>query len=144
MDNERDVLLRRRIQELVRARVSLLEQDISRLQREVIESFNSLLEQADVTTSLPDEDTAFAQIAAEVTAQVDRAGAEALIQQVIEIADSRSYPGGWLRARQRTRGLQLRCELTLIGSSLVRAGKPPCHSASVLWPRYLASLSKHH
>ena len=78
MDNERDVLLRRRIQELVRARVSLLEQDISRLQREVNESFNSLLEQADVTTSLPDEDTAFAQIAAEVTAQVDRAGAESV------------------------------------------------------------------
>lgn len=78
MDNERDMLLRRRIQELVRARVSLLEQDISRLQREVNESFNSLLEQADVTTSLPDEDTAFAQIAAEVTAQVDRAGAESV------------------------------------------------------------------
>ncbi len=78
MDNERDVLLRRRIQELVRARVSLLEQDISRLQREVNESFNSLLEQADVTTSLPDEDAAFSQIAAEVTAQVDRAGAESV------------------------------------------------------------------
>jgi hypothetical protein len=78
VDNERDVLLRRRIQELVRARVSLLEQDISRLQREVNESFNSLLEQADVTTSLPDEDAAFAQIAAEVTAQVDRAGAESV------------------------------------------------------------------
>lgn len=78
MDNERDVLLRRRIQELVRARVSLLEQDISRLQREVNESFNSLLERADVTTSLPDEDVAFAQIAAEVTAQVDRAGAESV------------------------------------------------------------------
>lgn len=78
MDNERDMLLRRRIQELVRARVSLLEQDISRLQREVSESFNSLLERADVTTSLPDEDAAFAQIAAEVTAQVDRAGAESV------------------------------------------------------------------
>lgn len=78
MDNERDMLLRRRVQELVRARVSLLEQDISRLQREVSESFNSLLERADVTTSLPDEDAAFAQIAAEVTAQVDRAGAESV------------------------------------------------------------------
>ena len=78
MDNERDMLLRRRVQELVRARVSLLEQDISRLQREVSESFNSLLERADVTTSLPDEDAAFAQIAAEVTAQIDRAGAESV------------------------------------------------------------------
>lgn len=78
MDNERDMLLRRRVQELVRARVSLLEQDISRLQREVSESFNSLLERADVTTSLPDEDAALAQIAAEVTAQIDRAGAESV------------------------------------------------------------------
>jgi hypothetical protein len=78
VDNERDVLFRRRIQELVRARVSLLEQDISRLQREVSESFNSLLERADVTTSLPDEDAAFSQIAAEVTAQIDRAGAESV------------------------------------------------------------------
>jgi hypothetical protein len=78
VDNERDMLLRRRIQELVRARVSLLEQDISRLQREVNESFNSLLERADVTTSLPDEDAAVAQIAAEVTAQIDRAGAESV------------------------------------------------------------------
>jgi hypothetical protein len=78
VDNERDVLLRRRIQELVRARVSLLEQDISRLQREVNDSFNSLLERADVTTSLPDEDAAFAQIAAEVTAQIDSAGAESV------------------------------------------------------------------
>lgn len=78
MDNERDMLLRRRVQELVRARVSLLEQDISRLQREVSESFNSLLERADLTTSLPDEDAAFAQIAAEVTAQIDQAGAESV------------------------------------------------------------------
>ena len=78
MDNERDMLLRRRIQELVRARVSLLEQDISRLQREVNDSFNSLLERADATTSLPDEDEAFAQIAAEVTAQIDSAGAESV------------------------------------------------------------------
>jgi len=78
VDNERDMLLRRRIQELVRARVSLLEQDISRLQREVNDSFNSLLERADATTSLPDEDEAFAQIAAEVTAQIDSAGAESV------------------------------------------------------------------
>jgi hypothetical protein len=78
VDNERDMLLRRRIQELVRARVSLLEQDISRLQREVNDSFNSLLERADATTSLADEDDAFAQIAAEVTAQIDRAGAESV------------------------------------------------------------------
>ena len=76
MDNERDVLLRRRIQDLVRARVSLLEQDISRLQREVNESFNGLLERAEAATSQPGEDDAFAQIVAEVNARIDHAAAE--------------------------------------------------------------------
>ena len=35
-------------------RVGLLEQDISRLQREVNESFTRLLEQTDVAASMPD------------------------------------------------------------------------------------------
>lgn len=78
MENEREVRLRRRIEELVRVRVGLLEQDISRLQREVNESFNRLLEQTDVTASMPDQDEAFQQIAAEVTAQIDQAGAESV------------------------------------------------------------------
>ena len=78
MENEREVRLRRRIEELVRARVGSLEQDISRLQREVNESFNRLLEQTDVAASMPDEDEAFAQIAAEVSAQVDRAGEQSV------------------------------------------------------------------
>lgn len=78
MENEREVRLRRRIEELVRVRVGLLEQDISRLQREVNESFNRLLEQTDVAASMPDQDEAFAQIAAEVTAQIDHAGAESV------------------------------------------------------------------
>ncbi len=78
MENERDVRLRRRIEELVRVRVGLLEQDISRLQREVNESFNRLLEQTDVAASMPDQDEAFTQIAAEVTAQIDQAGAESV------------------------------------------------------------------
>ena len=78
MENERDLRLRRRIEELVRARVGLLEQDISRLQREVNESFNRLLEQTDVTVSMPDQDEVFTQIAAEVTAQIDQAGAESV------------------------------------------------------------------
>ena len=78
MENDRDVRLRRRIEELVRVRVGLLEQDISRLQREVNESFNRLLEQTDVTVSAPDQDEAFTQIAAEVTAQIDQAGAESV------------------------------------------------------------------
>jgi hypothetical protein len=78
VENERDVRLRRRIEELVRVRVGLLEQDISRLQREVNESFNRLLEQTDVAASAPDQDEAFTQIAAEVTAQIDQAGAESV------------------------------------------------------------------
>lgn len=78
MENEREVRLRRRIEELVRVRVGLLEQDISRLQREVNESFNRLLEQTDVAASMPDQDEAFTQIAAEVTAQIDQAGAESV------------------------------------------------------------------
>ena len=78
MENEREVRLRRRIEELVRVRVGLLEQDISRLQREINESFNRLLEQTDSAASMPDQDEAFTQMAAEVTAQIDQAGAESV------------------------------------------------------------------
>lgn len=78
MENEREDRLRRRIEELVRIRVGLLEQDISRLQREVNESFTRLLEQTDVVASMPDQDEAFAQLAAEVTAEIDQAGAESV------------------------------------------------------------------
>ncbi len=78
MEKEREVRLRRRIGEIVRARVGSLEHDISRLQREVNESFNRLLEQTDAAAAMPDEDQAFTQIAAEVTAQVDQAGAESV------------------------------------------------------------------
>ena len=78
MENEREERLRRRIEELVRDRVGLLEQDISRLQREVNESFTRLLEQTDVAASMPDQDEAFSQIAAEVTAEIDQAGTESV------------------------------------------------------------------
>ncbi len=78
MENEREDRLRRRIEELVRVRVGLLEQDISRLQREVNESFNRLLEQTDVAASMPDQEEVFKQFAAEVTAQIDQAGAESV------------------------------------------------------------------
>ncbi|MEK6324116.1 MAG: hypothetical protein AABN33_20965 [Acidobacteriota bacterium] len=78
MEKEREVRLRRRIEEMVRARVGSLEQDISNLQREVNESFNRLLEQTDLAAGMPDDDDAFTQIAAEVTAQVDQAGAESV------------------------------------------------------------------
>jgi len=63
---------------MVRARVGSLEHDISRLQREVNESFTRLLEQTDAAAAMPDDDEAFTQIAAEVTAQVDQAGAESV------------------------------------------------------------------
>lgn len=78
MEKEREVRLRRRIEEMVRARVGSLGQDISKLQREVNESFNRLLEQTDLAARMPDEDEAFTQLAAEVTAQVDQAGAESV------------------------------------------------------------------
>lgn len=78
MENEREIRLRRRIEELVRARVGLLEQDISRVQREVNESFTRLLESTDVAASIPEDDDAVAQIAAEVHAQIDQAGAESV------------------------------------------------------------------
>jgi hypothetical protein len=78
VENERDVRLRRRIEELVRVRVGLLEQGISRLQGEVNESFNRLLEQTDAAASTTDQDDAFTQIAAELTAQIDQAGAESV------------------------------------------------------------------
>ena len=75
MEDEREVRLRRQIEELVRSRLVVLEQDISRVQREVNDSFTKLLERTDVAAS-PDSDGLMAQIAAEVTAQVDTAGAE--------------------------------------------------------------------
>lgn len=78
MEKEREVRLRRRIEEMVRARVGSLEQDISKLQREVNEAFNHLLEQTDLAAGMSDEDEALTQIAAEITAQVDHAGAESV------------------------------------------------------------------
>jgi hypothetical protein len=78
VENEREIRLRRRIEELVRARVGLLEQDISRVQREVNESFTRLLESTDAAASVPDDDDVVGQIAAEVHAQIDQAGAESV------------------------------------------------------------------
>src|ERR1044072_879706 len=78
VEHERAVRLRRQIEELVRSRVGALEQDISRLQREVNESFNSLLERTDAAANMPESDESLAQIAAEVNAQIDSAGAESV------------------------------------------------------------------
>jgi hypothetical protein len=63
---------------LVRTRVGLLERDISNLQREVNESFNRLLERTDAAGSVEESDESLGQIAAEVVAQVDQAGAESV------------------------------------------------------------------
>lgn len=73
MENEREIKLRQQIEELVRSRVSVLEQDISHLQREVNESFTRLLERTDAAAVLPDTDPVVAQIAAQVTAEIDQA-----------------------------------------------------------------------
>jgi hypothetical protein len=78
VEKEREVRLRRRIEELVRSRVGLLEQDISRLQREVNETFTRLLERTDEAATMSDSDEALAHISAEVTAQVDQASAESV------------------------------------------------------------------
>jgi hypothetical protein len=76
VEDEREVRLRRQIEDLVRSRLVVLEQDISRVQREVNDSFTKLLERTDVASASTDSDELMAQITAEVTAQVDTAGAE--------------------------------------------------------------------
>lgn len=73
MENEREIKLRQQIEELVRSRVSVLEQDISHLQREVNESFTRLLERTDAAATVPEADPLVAQIAAQVTADIDQA-----------------------------------------------------------------------
>jgi hypothetical protein len=73
VENEREIKLRQQIEELVRSRVSVLEQDISHLQREVNESFTRLLERTDAAATVPEADPFVAQIAAQVTAEIDQA-----------------------------------------------------------------------
>jgi hypothetical protein len=73
VENEREMKLRQQIEELVRSRVSVLEQDLSHLQREVNESFTRLLERTDAAATLPEADPLVAQIAAQVTAEIDQA-----------------------------------------------------------------------
>jgi len=76
VENEREDRLRNNLEELVRSRLSLLEQDISRLQREVNESFNRLLEATDSAISVPESDGIIGQIEAEVRASIGQASAE--------------------------------------------------------------------
>ncbi|HWX40092.1 MAG TPA: hypothetical protein VN345_02985, partial [Blastocatellia bacterium] len=76
MTNEFDERLHRDIEELVRSRVGSLEQDISRLQREVNQAFTTLLEQTDAAASVPESDQTLARIAAEIQGRVGQANAE--------------------------------------------------------------------
>jgi hypothetical protein len=75
VEKEHEVQLRQRIEEMVRSRVGMLEQDISRLQGEVNESFNRLLERTDAAATVAETDGTLGQLAAEVNARVDSASA---------------------------------------------------------------------
>jgi len=74
--NEFDERLHRDIEELVRSRMGSLEQDISRLQREVNQAFTTLLEQTDAAASVPESDQTLARISAEIQGRVGQANAE--------------------------------------------------------------------
>jgi hypothetical protein len=76
VENEREIRLRQQIEELVRSRVGMLEQDISRLQREVNESFTRLLERTDSAASIPETDEALNQIAGSIAAEIGQASSE--------------------------------------------------------------------
>lgn len=78
MDKEHEVRLRQNIEELLRSRLSVLEQDISRLQREVNESFTRLLERTDGAATMSDSDSMLAQMEAEVNARIDEASAKSV------------------------------------------------------------------
>ncbi|HXG63868.1 MAG TPA: hypothetical protein VNO70_02105 [Blastocatellia bacterium] len=78
MEKDREVRLRQQIEEIVRSRVGVLEKEISLLQREVNDSFTRLLERTDAAATMPESDTSLAQIAAEVTAQIDQATASSV------------------------------------------------------------------
>lgn len=90
MENERDNRLRQQIEELVRSRVGVLEQDISHLQREFNASFTRLLERTDAAASLPDSEPLIAQLAAQVTAEIDQATTSSvrLIADIALLRDS--------------------------------------------------------
>ncbi|MCI0487535.1 MAG: hypothetical protein L0229_13160 [Blastocatellia bacterium] len=73
MEKEQEIRLRQQIEELVRSRLTMLEQDISRLQREVSESFTVLLERTDAAATMPEADAAISHIIEEVVAQISQA-----------------------------------------------------------------------
>ncbi|HEU4389678.1 MAG TPA: hypothetical protein VFV34_17870, partial [Blastocatellia bacterium] len=76
VNNEFELRLTHQVEELVRLRVTALEQDISRVQREVNEAFTRLLESAESAAALPDANGLVSQITADVNAQIGQASAE--------------------------------------------------------------------
>jgi hypothetical protein len=74
--NEFEERVVQQIEELVRARVSPLEQDLSRLQREVNQAFTTLLERTDAAAAIPNDESTLAKIAAGIQAEMGRVGAQ--------------------------------------------------------------------
>lgn len=75
MDNDFEARLTTIVEEIVRSRVSELEQDISRVQREVNEAFTRLLERTDAAAAVHDNNGLLARLAEDVEARVSAAGA---------------------------------------------------------------------
>ena len=86
MENEREVRLRRQLEGLVRTRLGNLEQDISRLQREVNEWFTSLLEKTDAASTIGDSDESLQEILGEVASL--KAEADAAVEAATASAAS--------------------------------------------------------
>ncbi len=76
MQKEFEDRLRQLIEELVRSRLGSLEQEISRLQRELNAAFTTLLESTDAATAIPESDLSLSRISAEIEAQIGQASAE--------------------------------------------------------------------
>ncbi|HYL97857.1 MAG TPA: hypothetical protein VEZ90_02800 [Blastocatellia bacterium] len=76
MGSEFQSKLHQRLEELVRSHMEQLEQDISRLQRELNQSFTQLLELTDTASAIPDTDDGLARILAEVEGQLGEANAQ--------------------------------------------------------------------
>ncbi|MGH9765713.1 MAG: hypothetical protein ACREDR_22810 [Blastocatellia bacterium] len=76
MGSEFEAKLHQRLEELVRSHMGQLEQDISRLQRELNQAFTQLLELTDTASSIPESDEGLSRIMAEVEGQLGEANAQ--------------------------------------------------------------------
>lgn len=77
MENEFEARLTTVVEEIVRSRVTELEQDISRVQREVNEAFTRLLERTDTAAAVQDNNGLLAKLVQDVDARVGEATAAA-------------------------------------------------------------------